>query len=45
MRTDEAKAVKSSQIVSNAPSKSELNNYYEHMLSIIWNILKHMIDC
>jgi hypothetical protein len=40
MRVDEAKAIKSKQINSNAPTKSELGNYYEHMLISIWNILK-----
>jgi hypothetical protein len=45
MKSDEQKPVKNSNVNIKAPSKSEIDNYYEHILSSIWSMIKQLHNC
>lgn len=42
VRADEHKPIKNANVTIKAPSKTEIASYYEHLLSIIWLMLKHL---
>jgi hypothetical protein len=45
VRADEHKPVKNANVSIKAPSKLEIASYYEHLLSVIWSMLKQLHDC
>ncbi len=45
VRADEHKPVKNTNVSIKTPSKLEIASYYEHLLSVIWSMLKQLHDC
>lgn len=44
VRADEHKPIKNANLSIKAPSKVEIASYYEHLLSVIWSMLKQLHD-